>query len=127
MSNELRDTDYLEHIQTAIKKILRYLESIDETQFRADELLQDAVIRNLEIIGEAVSKLIAALKANYLDVPWIEISGMRNRLIHGYISVNLQIVWDTVQEILPRCSGRIEQIQSVLPSIDHQASKGRDR
>jgi uncharacterized protein with HEPN domain len=127
MSNEFRDTDYLEHIQTAIKKILRYLESIDEGEFRADELLQDAVIRNLEIIGEAVSKLSAALKANYLDVPWTEISGMRNRLIHGYISVNLQIVWDTVQEILPKFSGRIQQIQIALSSIDHQSSKRRDR
>ncbi len=127
MSNEHRDTDYLEHIQIAIKKILRYLESVDESEFRADELLQDAVIRNLEIIGEAVSKLIAGLKVKYLDVPWTEISGMRNRLIHGYMSVNLQIVWDTVQKILPNFSDRIQQIQSALPSNDQQTSKRRDR
>jgi uncharacterized protein with HEPN domain len=122
MSNEHRDTDYLEHIQIAIKKILRYLESVDESEFRADELLQDAVIRNLEIIGEAVSKLSAGLKVKHLDVPWTEISGMRNRLIHGYMSVNLQIVWDTVQKVLPHFSCRIQQIQSALPSIDRQTS-----
>ena len=55
----------------------------------ADDLVQDGVIRNLEIIGEVVTKLSPALKAAQNDVPWGEISGLRNRLIHGYIKVNL--------------------------------------
>ena len=67
----------------------------------ACEVVQDGVIRNLEIIGEAVTKLSATLKTTQGDVAWSEISGMRNRLIHGYINVNLPIVWDTVEKVLP--------------------------
>ena len=67
----------------------------------ASELVQDGVIRNLEIIGEAVGKLNPELKARHSGVPWLEVSGMRNRLILGYVSVNLHIVWDTVVKVLP--------------------------
>ena len=91
MSKELRDADYLEHIQEAIRKIQRYVADKSETDFMADDLVQDGVIRNLEIIGEAVTELSPKLKAANGHVSWGEIAGMRNRLIHGYISVNLLI------------------------------------
>lgn len=80
MSKELRDQDYLEHIQDAIGKIHRYVAGKSEADFMADDLVQDGVIRNLEIIGEAVTKLSPELKSSHDDVPWGEISGMRNRL-----------------------------------------------
>ncbi len=112
MSKELRDKDYLEHIQDAIGKIRRFISGKGEAEFMADDLIQDAVIRNLEIIGEAVAKLSPELKTMHNDVPWSEISGMRNRLIHGYISVNLQIVWDTVETVLPEFLAKVESIQS---------------
>ncbi len=111
MTKELRDQDYLEHIRGAIGKIHRYVADKSEADFMADDLVQDGVIRNLEIIGEAVTKLSPALKAAQNDVPWGEISGMRNRLIHGYINVNLQIVWDTVKKVLPEFLTKVESIK----------------
>ncbi|MBK9447093.1 MAG: hypothetical protein QG672_1537 [Pseudomonadota bacterium] len=114
MSKALRDTDYLDHIRDAIARIQRYTAGKLEADFLGNELIQDGVIRNLEIIGEAVTKLSPELKARYGNVPWGEISGMRNRLIHGYISVNLEIVWSTVQKVLPIFLGNIEDIQRQL-------------
>lgn len=70
MSKELRDQDYLEHIQDAIGKIHRYVAGKSEADFMADDLVQDGVIRNLEIIGEAVTKLSPELKATHSDVLW---------------------------------------------------------
>lgn len=70
MSRKLRDKDYLEHIQEAIGKISRYVPNKDEAEFMASEIVQDAVIRNLEIIGEAVTKLSPELKAGHADIPW---------------------------------------------------------
>jgi uncharacterized protein with HEPN domain len=114
MSKALRDADYLEHIRDAIARIDRYTAGKVEADFLDNELIQDGVIRNLEIIGEAVTKLSPELKARYAGVPWGEISGMRNRLIHGYISVNLEIVWSTVQKVVPDFLGKISDIQRDL-------------
>jgi uncharacterized protein with HEPN domain len=83
VSKYFRDVDYLGHIRDAIARIDRYLTDKTEAEFMASELVQDGVIRNLEVIGEAVSKLSPELKARHAEVPWREVSGMRNRLIHG--------------------------------------------
>ncbi|MEW5890551.1 MAG: DUF86 domain-containing protein [Pseudomonadota bacterium] len=114
MSKELRDLDYLEHIQEAINKIQRFTADKAEADFLANELVQDAVIRNLEIIGEAVTKLSPGLKARHGSVPWGEISGMRNRLVHGYMTVNLEIVWSTVEKVLPDFLEKVKDIQREL-------------
>jgi uncharacterized protein with HEPN domain len=112
VNDGLRDRDYLRHIEAAICKIQRFLEDQDECQFMEDELLQDGVIRNLEIIGEAASKLSKDTTSHYTDVPWREIAGMRHRLIHGYMSVDLNIVWDTVVLVLPDFLQKIRAIIS---------------
>lgn len=83
MTNTHRDHDYLEHILLAIEKIEKYHDKYGELGFYQNEMMQDAIIRNLEIIGEAVSKLSDELRKTYNDIPWRQISGMRNRLIHG--------------------------------------------
>ncbi|MBI4754429.1 MAG: DUF86 domain-containing protein [Betaproteobacteria bacterium] len=114
MSDRLRDADYLEHIQQAIARVNRYTVGRDEAEFIANELVQDGVIRNLEIVGEAVTKLSPGLKARHPDVPWGDIAGMRNRLIHGYMSVNPEIVWDTVQTVIPGFCARVTEIRRVL-------------
>lgn len=111
MSQEMRDADYLNHMLDAIAKILRYTDGQREADFLADELTQDGVIRNLEILGEAVTKLSPGLKARNAEIPWTAITGMRNRLIHGYLSVNMTIVWDTVNHILPLLMGQLTTIQ----------------
>lgn len=111
MNKSLREHDYLSHIEEAICRIQRYLEGKTEQDFLSDSLIQDAVIRNLEIIGEAVTKLGLDLKEQYKHVPWGEIAGMRNRLIHGYFAVNLRIVWDTVEKVLPGFLAKIHEIK----------------
>lgn len=123
MSKELRDRDYLEHIQDAITKIQRYVTGKSEADFMADDLIQDGVIRNLEIIGEAVTKLSPELKNTHSDILWGEIAGMRNRLIHGYISVNLQIVWDTVEKALPEFMVKVESIWQTMED-NHRPQSG---
>jgi uncharacterized protein with HEPN domain len=79
-----------------------------------DEKTQDAVIRNLEIIGEAATKLSPELKAKYDEIPWGDIAGMRNRLIHGYFEVNLDIVWSTVEKVLPEFEAQIKALRREL-------------
>lgn len=107
----LRDRDYLDHIVVAIGKIQRYTAPLNESAFLANEQVQDAGIRNLEIIGEAVTKLSPAFKAEAHTIPWRDIANMRNRLIHGYMSVNTIIVWDTVQKVLPGFLRQITELQ----------------
>lgn len=124
MSNLLREQDYLRHIEEAIARIQRYLDGKTENDFLSDDLIQDAVIRNLEIIGEAVSKLGGDLKAQYSYIPWQEISGMRDRLIHGYFSVNLSIVWDTVNNVLPDFMGKITVIRDDMDHLGQNKPKG---
>ena len=72
-----------------------------EAKFMADEMVQDAVIRQLSIIGEAVGQLSDELREESPSVPWTDIYGMRNKLVHDYFGVDLQAVWDTVQQDLP--------------------------
>ena len=77
-------------------------------------MVQDAVVRNLEVIGEAVSKLSESLKTENGQIPWRQISGMRNRLIHGYMTTNLEIVWNTVEKLLPGFKKEIEILSNTL-------------
>jgi uncharacterized protein with HEPN domain len=85
------DRVYLWHIRDCIDRILDYTRD-GQGVFLADTKTQDAVIRNLEIIGEAVKNISGDLKSVYPDIPWQRIAGMRDRMIHEYFGVNLQIV-----------------------------------
>ena len=108
-----RDGSYLRHIGEAIDKILIYT-SEGEEAFRANQMAQDAVIRNFEVIGEAVKNLSDDLKSSHGDVPWRNIAAMRNKLIHHYFGVNLDVVWDTVVNVLPEFQERIRAISAIL-------------
>lgn len=99
-----RCIDYLQHIVTAIDTIQVYTVGMDAAAFIADRKTCDAVIRNMEIIGEAcnnVSKHHPAFAAKYSFIPWGFAYEMRNALSHGYFNVDLAIVWQTVQHDLP--------------------------
>jgi uncharacterized protein with HEPN domain len=99
MSNAPRVLDYLEHILAAIDRIGRYIANLDEAAFLKDELVQDAVIRNIEIVGEASNNIQRAdqdFAARHSDIPWLVLYTMRNRVAHGYHKVDLEIVWKTV-------------------------------
>lgn len=104
MTKALRVPDYLSHILNAIKRIERYTADMDEMAFLNTELVQDAVIRNIEIIGEAsnnIQRVDVTFAAQHDDIPWQVIYTMRNRVSHGYHKVDLEIVWKTIQSDLP--------------------------
>ena len=92
MSNR-SDTEFLADIQEAVRRIRDYTHEMTYKEFLVDTRTQDAVIRNLEIIGEATKKLSVELRNQYPSVPWKEMAGARDRLIHNYFGVDLEVVW----------------------------------
>ncbi len=95
------DTVYLQHILDAIVKAQSYVQDVDEAAFFDDSLVQDGVIRQMEIIGEATKRLSGELRAQYSHVPWSDMAGMRDKLIHDYFGVDLDTIWLTAIEDLP--------------------------
>lgn len=87
---------YLDDIQNAIHRIKTYMKDLDFRQFSNDEKTQDAVVRNLEVIGEAARLLPQEIRAASHDIEWRKIIGLRNLLAHEYFGINLAIVWDVV-------------------------------
>jgi len=96
-------------MRDAIERALNYTAE-GKAAFFADTKTQDAVVRNLEIIGEGVKNLSENLRAGYSDIPWKRIAGMRDKLIHEYFGVNLQLVWDVVEREFPELKGKIEAL-----------------
>jgi len=101
---------FINDILEAIEKIEKYFSGITYEVFINDDRTKDAVVRNLEIIGEAANKIPRDVRERYKDVPWSEIVGMRHRLIHGYFVVDYDIVWDIVTEELPDLKVKIKRI-----------------
>jgi len=92
--------EILSDIKEAISRISNYIKDVSYEQFLYDLKTQDAVVRNFEIIGEAVKLLPEELKKKYDAIPWIKIAGIRDRLIHQYFGVNYEILWIIIQEEL---------------------------
>ncbi len=103
------DRMYLLHILDAIRRILAYTAEGEEAFF-SDTRTQDAVVRNLEIIGEATKNLSAELKEAWPKVPWKQASGMRDKLIHDYFGVNMRLVFEVVNQDLPILKQTVETI-----------------
>ena len=106
------DEAYLLHVRDAIDAIVGYTTG-GRSEFNRDRKTQDAVVRNLEIIGEAVKRLSADLTAQHPDIPWRRIAGMRDKLIHDYFGVDLDLVWEVVRQELPTLRRRVESILAV--------------
>ena len=104
-----RDRLFLRHVLSAIEEITIFTEDGQST-FMADRKTQSAVIRQLEIIGEAVKNLSANLTAGETAVPWRLIAGTRDRLIHAYFSVDLDAVWSMVEQDLPTLRHEVSRI-----------------
>jgi len=107
---------FLEDIRESIDRIEEYTRDIDEEDFMRDVRTQDAVIRRLEIMGEAVKNIPEDFRNKYSDVPWKQIAGMRDVLIHGYSRVNLERVWKVVKNDLPELKIKI------LWVLEHEGS-----
>lgn len=113
----LRAADYVGHMLDAIRQILHYTAGLDEPAFLDNRLIQDAVVRNIEILGEAARNVRthAPKVANtHSDVPWQDIYGMRNRLAHGYFDVNHHAVWQVVVRELPILEPMLQAIADEL-------------
>jgi uncharacterized protein with HEPN domain len=92
---------YLDHIRDCISRIRNYTTGMDEKGFMQNQLVQDAVIRNFEIIGEAAKKLDEEFRSRYAEIEWKKIAGARDKPIHDYIGVDLMAVWGVLAQILP--------------------------
>lgn len=108
----LRLSDYLGHILDAIKQIQNYCKDIDEVSFSANRMIQDAVIRNFEIIGEAsknVERVAPEFVAAHPELPLAFAYDMRNLLAHGYYKVDVNVVWKTIERDLPYLEEQVTQ------------------
>jgi len=104
------DAVYLRHIVDAIACVQGYLAGVSADRFLANRLLQDGVVRQLQIIGEAARNVSDDFKNAHPELPWSLMIGIRNRLVHVYFEVNLSIIWDTARIDLPPLRQAIERI-----------------
>lgn len=104
------DVIYLSHILDAIEKIDRYLAGTDYETFSANDMMIDAVVRELEIVGEAARNLSTSFVEEHADIPWDRIRAMRNVLIHEYFGVNLKVIWDTYNRNLPPLKAFVQRM-----------------
>ena len=91
---------YIDHMLECILRIDEYVES--KEQFYSSRLVQDAVVRNLQVMSESSQRLAAGVKQLYPDIPWKQISGFRNILVHDYLGVDLDVIWSVVEQELPK-------------------------
>lgn len=101
---------YVGHILTCINSILDYTSGMNDSEFLGNKLIQDAVLRNFEVIGEATKQIDESFRAKYPHVPWRRMAGLRDKLIHDYMGVDLWAVWQVIVDILPQQKIDIESI-----------------
>ena len=101
MKSNREYTDYLQDILEALTKARQFVKDVDFEAFHANDEKVFAVIRALEIIGEAAKNIPKTIRGRYTDIPWEDIVGMRNKVIHNYFGVDLQVIWKTLHKDLP--------------------------
>lgn len=115
MTKTSRVSDYLGHILRAMERIDRYTAGLDEAAFLNSELVQDAVLRNIEIVGEAsnnIQRTAPEFASRHASIPWQVMYTMRNRISHGYDKVDLEIVWKTIHRDLPILRSSVRKAQT---------------
>lgn len=110
---------FLEDILYSLEKIFKYTDNIDFDEFISNDMIKDAVERNFEIIGEAVKNLPEEFRANYPQIPFKQIAGMRDKLIHDYFGVDYEIVWKTIQDKLPQFYNEIKTIKKTSDTFNN--------
>ncbi len=109
------DRERLQHIKNAIEKIDRYTKDVDFDGFEKNEMIQDAVFKNLEIIGEAAYKISDETKEKNDSIEWRKIEGLRHKLVHDYYKIDLAIVWKTKSKSLSKLKVDINEILEDKP------------
>ena len=105
-----RDLVCILDILGSARAIRSYVEGVARHEFLANTQLQDSVIRRIEIMGEAAGRLSSAFRDRHPEIPWARIRGMRNRMIHGYEEIDMDIVWDTVERHIPHLISQVERL-----------------
>ena len=105
-----RDDAWLVDMLQAAREAVEFSNGLSFAEFEQNRMVQLAILKAMEIVGEAASHVGADAREAYSEIPWPEIVGMRNRLVHGYFNVNLKRVWETVQQDIPRLIFRLEQL-----------------
>jgi uncharacterized protein with HEPN domain len=109
-----RDLVYLDSLVDAADAIRDFIGSRTKEEFFAQRLVRDAVLRNLEVLGEAAGRVSAELQLAHPKVEWKKASGMRNHLAHGYLTLNMNLIWDTVKSDVPSIGEQVRAIRSKL-------------
>jgi uncharacterized protein with HEPN domain len=104
------DTARLGHIYDAICCIEGYVHGVNKAAFLSNKMMQDAIMRQIEIIGEASSRISEELQEKHPEAPWFEMRAIRNKIIHDYMEINTDIIWDTVQNDLPALKPVIKKL-----------------
>lgn len=105
------DSIYIDHILKSINRIRDYIAGKDRESFEGDLVTQDAVVRQLEIIGEATKRVSKELRSKHPDIPWSDMAGMRDVLIHDYLEVDFGVVWKTASEDIPNLKAIIIKLR----------------
>ena len=109
--------DYLRDIFDSINDIADFIKSMNFEEFKRDKKTIYAVVRSIEVIGEATKKIPRALRGKHRDIPWKKMAGMRDRLIHEYFGIDVEILWKTAKEDIPSLK---QSIQNILESLREQ-------
>ena len=128
--SENRLPDYLDHMQQAATDACSFVEGLTKEDFFADKRTQQAVIMSLIVVGEAATKVMegyASFSAAHPDVPWRSMRNMRNRMAHGYFDINLDVVWETVDEWLPALLKQLTDVQKAAADYAGPTSEGTAR
>jgi uncharacterized protein with HEPN domain len=116
MSKKRRDKEYLADVVEAMQRIVAYTGELTYEEFLTDRKTQDAVLRNLQVMGEAVKKLSALTKQAHPHLPWKQIAGMRDKVVHDYFGINYDIVWALGKEELPAL---LPSLIAIRPAGEH--------
>jgi uncharacterized protein with HEPN domain len=103
---------YVADMVSYAEKIIRYTDNLNQKQFEQDSLVYDATIRNLELLGEAATHLPTEVREHAIQIPWRQIIGMRNRLIHGDLGIDNDIVWSAIKIDIPAILPELRSLQS---------------
>lgn len=111
-----RDDSYLLDMLAAARRARRFAEGMTYAEFERSDLHQNAVFKSLEVVGEAASRVSEATTNSHTGIPWREIVGLRNRIVHAYFDIDIEVVWRIVQEDLPALIAQLENL--VPPEVE---------
>jgi uncharacterized protein with HEPN domain len=112
------EIEYLKHIKDECDFIIKHTTFISKDDFFNNEVLQKAAVRSLEVIGEATKKVDYDFRTKYYSIPWKEMAGMRDKLIHDYTGVDYYLVWDVTKNSIPELEFQINEIITELKEIE---------